>query len=46
MPDVKEKLAARGGEVLANSTEDFTTLVKAEVLKWSDVVTKSGATVD
>jgi tripartite-type tricarboxylate transporter receptor subunit TctC len=46
MPDVKEKLAALGAEVVANSSEDFTTLVKAEVVKWSDVVKKSGAKVD
>jgi tripartite-type tricarboxylate transporter receptor subunit TctC len=46
MPDVKEKLAALGAEVVANSSEDFTTLVKSEVVKWSDVVKKSGAKVD
>jgi tripartite-type tricarboxylate transporter receptor subunit TctC len=46
MPDVNEKLAALGAEVVANSSEDFTTLVKAEVVKWSDVVKKSGAKVD
>ena len=45
-PEVKEKLAALGAEVVANSSEDFTTLVKSEVLKWSDVVKKSGAKVD
>jgi tripartite-type tricarboxylate transporter receptor subunit TctC len=46
MPDVKEKLAALGAEVVADSSEDFTAMVKAEVVKWSDVVKKSGARVD
>ena len=46
MPEVKEKLAAMGAEVVADSSEDFTALVKAEVVKWSDVVKKSGARVD
>jgi len=35
-----------GAEVVADSSEDFTALVKAEVVKWSDVVKKSGARVD
>jgi tripartite-type tricarboxylate transporter receptor subunit TctC len=46
MPDVKEKLLALGAEPVGNSTEEFTAFVKTEVVKWGDVVRKSGAKVD
>ena len=46
MPDVKEKLLALGAEPVGNSTEEFTAFVKTEVVKWGDVVKKSGAKVD
>ncbi|MBA3505514.1 MAG: tripartite tricarboxylate transporter substrate binding protein, partial [Betaproteobacteria bacterium] len=45
-PDVRDKLAALGAEVVGNSPEEFATMVKAEVAKWADVVKKSGARVD
>jgi tripartite-type tricarboxylate transporter receptor subunit TctC len=43
---VREKLGALGAEIVADSPEEFAALVKAEVVKWSDVVKKSGAKVD
>jgi tripartite-type tricarboxylate transporter receptor subunit TctC len=46
LPDVNEKLAGLGAEIVADSPEEFAALVKAEVVKWSDVVKKSGAKVD
>jgi tripartite-type tricarboxylate transporter receptor subunit TctC len=46
MPDVREKLTGLGAEVVADSPEEFAALVKAEVVKWSDIVRKSGAKVD
>ena len=46
MPDVAEKLAGLGAESVGNTTEEFTVMVKAEVVKWADVVKKSGAKVD
>jgi tripartite-type tricarboxylate transporter receptor subunit TctC len=45
-PEVREKLVALGAEPVGNSTEEFSAMVKAEVVKWSDVVKKSGARVD
>jgi len=45
-PDVKEKLVSLGAEPVANTSEEFGALVKAEVTKWADVVKKSGAQVD
>jgi tripartite-type tricarboxylate transporter receptor subunit TctC len=46
MPDVKEKLIGLGAEPVGNSSEEFSAMVKAEVVKWADVVRKSGAKVD
>ncbi len=46
MPDVREKLVALGAEPVGNSPEEFSALVKSEVVKWSEVVRKSGAKVD
>ena len=45
-PDVQKKLLELGAEPVANSPEEFTALVKTEVVKWGDVVKKSGAKVD
>jgi tripartite-type tricarboxylate transporter receptor subunit TctC len=46
MPEVKDKLLALGAEPVANSSEEFVVFVKAEVVKWGEVVKKSGARVD
>jgi tripartite-type tricarboxylate transporter receptor subunit TctC len=46
VPDVQKKLLDLGAEPVGNTSEDFTTFVKAEVSKWGDVVRKSGAKVD
>ncbi len=46
LPEVKEKLLVLGAEPVGNSSEEFTLFVKAEVVKWGDVVKKSGARVD
>ena len=35
-----------GAEPVGNSSEEFGAIVKAEVVKWADVVKKSGAKVD
>jgi tripartite-type tricarboxylate transporter receptor subunit TctC len=46
LPDVREKLAGLGAELVGNTSEEFTVMVKAEVVKWAEVVKKSGARVD
>ena len=45
-PDVQKKLLDLGAEPVANSSEEFTAFVKTEVVKWGEVVKKSGARVD
>ena len=46
LPEVKEKLTTLGAEPVGDSPEQFSAFVKAEISKWADVVTKSGAKVD
>ncbi len=46
MPDVKEKLIGLGAEPVGNTSEEFAALVKTEVVKWAEVVKKSGARID
>jgi tripartite-type tricarboxylate transporter receptor subunit TctC len=43
MPDVKEKLAGLGAEVVGNSPQQFAAAIKADVEKWKRVVTETGA---
>jgi tripartite-type tricarboxylate transporter receptor subunit TctC len=45
-PDVQKKLLDLGAEPVANSPEEFAAFVRTEVVKWGDVVKKSGAKVD
>jgi tripartite-type tricarboxylate transporter receptor subunit TctC len=46
LPDVREKLTGLGAEPVGNSSEEFSAMVKAEVVRWAEVVKKSGAKVD
>jgi tripartite-type tricarboxylate transporter receptor subunit TctC len=43
MPDVKEKLAAQGAEVIGNTPEEFAQVIRDEIPKWRKVVRESGA---
>ena len=46
LADVREKLIGLGAEPVGNTSEEFALLVKSEVVKWADVVKKSGAKVN
>jgi tripartite-type tricarboxylate transporter receptor subunit TctC len=41
-PEVRQRLAAEGTEVVAGSPEEFMTLFRAEVAKWARVIKQSG----
>ena len=41
-PDVKERFARDGTEVVASSPEDFSAYIRAEAEKWAKVVKKAG----
>lgn len=46
MPVMKEKYAAIGYELVGGTPEQFDAYVKKEIVKWADVVKRSGARVD
>ena len=46
MPDVQKKIIELGAEPVGDTAEQFGAFVKTEVVKWGDVVKKSGAKVD
>ena len=43
LPDVKEKLAALGAEVVGNSPQEFAAAIRADVEKWKRIVVETGA---
>jgi tripartite-type tricarboxylate transporter receptor subunit TctC len=43
MPDVRQRLAADGAEVVGNSPREFDNFVRSELVKWAKVVKLSGA---
>jgi tripartite-type tricarboxylate transporter receptor subunit TctC len=46
LPEVRERLASEGGEILGGSIERFASFLRAEHAKWSQIVKESGARVD
>ncbi|MFP5406242.1 MAG: tripartite tricarboxylate transporter substrate binding protein [Gammaproteobacteria bacterium] len=45
-PSVNDALARQGAEPLSNSPEEFESLLRAEIAKWSRVVKEAGITVN
>ena len=43
LPDVKEKLAATGAEVIANTPEQFAANIRTDVEKWRRMVRETSA---
>jgi tripartite-type tricarboxylate transporter receptor subunit TctC len=43
-PDMRERLAGDGSELVANSPEEFAAFIKAELVKWAAVVKATGIT--
>ncbi len=46
LPEIKDKLAGLGLEVVASSPQDYLTLLRGDVKKWGDAVRMSGAKAD
>jgi tripartite-type tricarboxylate transporter receptor subunit TctC len=44
--DVKEKFSAQGAEVFETSPEQFASILRADIAKWSKIVRDSGASID
>jgi tripartite-type tricarboxylate transporter receptor subunit TctC len=45
-PDMKERMAAYGADVIAGTPQEFAAYMKADLVKWAKVVKASGARVD
>ena len=46
MPDIREKIAAQGFDVIASTPEQFAAQIKVEVEKWGKVIRSAGLKVD
>jgi tripartite-type tricarboxylate transporter receptor subunit TctC len=46
MPELQERFAGQGAEVVANKPADAMAMVKADIAKWAEVQKKSGAKID
>lgn len=45
-PDIRERLAADGGEPIAMTTDQFTAFIRADAARWMKVIKTSGASAD
>ena len=45
-PDVKERLASQGLDLISDTPEQFTSFLKSELIKWAKVIKESGARLD
>ena len=45
-PTLKEKFTVIGYELVGGTPEQFDTFVRKEIVKWADVVKRSGAKID
>ena len=45
-PDVKERLASQGLDLISDTPEQFTAFLKSELVKWAKVIKESGARLD
>jgi len=45
-PDLQQRFAAQGAEVVANKPAEAMAMVKADIAKWAEVQKKSGAKID
>ena len=46
MPDVKERFAAIGVDVVGNTPDEFAAQIKAEVVKWAKVIKDANIKVE
>ena len=46
MPDVKERFAAIGVDVVGNTSDEFAAQIRAEVVKWGKVIKDANIKVE
>lgn len=42
LPDVRQRMADLGAEVVASSPQEFATLIRSEVTRWTKVIKDAG----
>jgi tripartite-type tricarboxylate transporter receptor subunit TctC len=42
IPEIRERAAAQGADLVVNSPQEFTTYVQAQIQKWAKLVRESG----
>jgi tripartite-type tricarboxylate transporter receptor subunit TctC len=45
-PDLRERIASQGGDVVGNTPEEFAAFISAESAKYADVVRRAGVKLD
>ena len=45
-PDVQERFSGEGGDVVAGTPEEFGAYIRAEIARWTKVITETGVKVD
>jgi len=45
-PEMKERMAAQGADIIASAPHEFASFMQADLAKWAKVVKDSGARVD
>ena len=45
-PDMQERMAAQGADIIASTPQQFASYIKSDLAKWAKVVKDSGARVD
>jgi tripartite-type tricarboxylate transporter receptor subunit TctC len=46
LPDVQQRFQGEGGDIGANSPDEFAKFIRTEIVKWDKAVKASGAKVD
>jgi tripartite-type tricarboxylate transporter receptor subunit TctC len=46
LPDVKERFAGEGGEIVANTPDEFAAFIRRDIPKWSKVIKDAKIKVD
>lgn len=46
LPDVVERIVADGGDPIGSTPQEYSTFIKAEIVKWEKVIKQSGAKVE
>jgi len=46
LPDLRERIASQGGDIVGNTPDEFAAFIAAESAKYADVIKRAGVTLD